>query len=131
MRMLMLVALLAGSAAAAAAQGPGPPSGQSQIVVTTGEAVVRRTPDRAFVTIAVESRSKNPRDAQRQNAEAMTTVRQRLSQAKVSADALKTVGYDLEQEFEIVPNGRVPKEFVARNTIEIRVEDIAHVGELI
>src|SRR5436190_17604948 len=130
MRMLTFVVLLAGSVSAAA-QEPSPMPNQSQVVVSTGEAVVRRTPDRAFITVAVEARAKNPRDAQQKNAEAMTSVRQRLSQARLAADAVKTVGFDLEQEFEIQPNGRVPKEFVARNTIEVRVEDLTKVGEVI
>jgi len=128
--MLTFVVLLAGSVSAAA-QEPSPMPNQSQVVVSTGEAVVRRTPDRAFITVAVEARAKNPRDAQQKNAEAMTSVRQRLSQARLAADAVKTVGFDLEQEFEIQPNGRVPKEFVARNTIEVRVEDLTKVGEVI
>jgi len=128
--MLTFVVLLAGSVSAAA-QEPSPMPNQSQVVVSTGEAVVRRTPDRAFITVAVEARAKNPRDAQQKNAEAMTSVRQRLSQARLAADAVKTVGFDLEQEFEIQPNGRVPKEFVARSTIEVRVEDLTKVGEVI
>jgi uncharacterized protein YggE len=128
--LLTLAVVLAGSVRAAA-QEPSSTPNQPPVVVTTGEAVVRRTPDRAFITIAVESRAKNPRDAQRQNAEAMNTVQQRLTQARLPADAIRTLGYDLEQEFDIQPNGRVPKDFVARNTIELRVEEVAHVGELI
>ena len=58
----------------------------------------------AFVTIAVESHAKNPRDAQRQNAEAMTAVQQRLAQARVARDAVRTLGYGLEQEFDFLGN---------------------------
>ena len=52
-------------------------------IVTTGEAVVRRAPDQSFVTVSVESRARNPRDAQRQNAETMTAVQQRIAAAGV------------------------------------------------
>ena len=106
------------------------PSDPPQIV-TSGDAIVRRTPDRAFVTIAVESRFRNPRDAQKQNAEVATQVQQRLAQARLGADAIRTLGYHLEQEFEVVPTGRIPREYVARNTIEVRVDDLSKVGELI
>jgi uncharacterized protein YggE len=101
------------------------------VIVTSGDAIVRRTPDRAFVTIAIETRSKNPRDAQKQNADAATQVQQRLSQAKLGADAIRTLGYHLEQEYEVVPSGRIPREYVARNSIEVRIDDVSRVGELI
>jgi len=104
---------------------------QTPVVVTTGDAVVRRTPDRAFVDIAVEARAKNPRDAQRQNADAMTAVRQRLTQARIANDAVKTLGYTLDQEFEMVQNNRVPAGFLARNTIVVRIDDITRVGEIL
>jgi uncharacterized protein YggE len=105
---------------------PGPP-----VIITSGDAIVRRTPDRAFVTIAIESRAKNPRDAQKQNADAATQVQQRLTLAKLGADAIRTLGYSLEQDFEVVPNGRIPRDYVARNSIEMRVDDLSRVGELI
>ncbi len=101
------------------------------VIVTSGNATVRRTPDRAFVTIAIESRAKNPREAQKENAEASTQVHQRLSQARLGQDAVRTLGYNLEQDFEVVPTGRIPRDFIARNTIEVRVDDISRVGELI
>ena len=126
----MLLALLL-AAVTDVAQAPTQPSFQQPVIVTTGEAIVRRLPDRAFVTIAVESRAKNPRDAQKQNAEAMTAMQLRLTQTKVPKDAIRTLSYGLDQEFDYVPSGRVPRGFVARNTIEVRVDDIAKVGEVI
>jgi uncharacterized protein YggE len=129
MRMLTLVAWLAAAVPAAAQTASH--AIQTPVVVTTGDAVVRRTPDRAFVNIAVEVRAKNPRDAQRQNADAMTAVRQRLTQARVANDAVTTLGYTLDQEFEMVQNNRVPAGFVARNTIEVRIDDTTRVGEIL
>jgi uncharacterized protein YggE len=126
MRALTAIALLL-TATAASAQTPE----LRDLVVTNGEAVVRRAPDRAFVTVTVEIRAKSPRDAQRQNAEAMTAVQQRLDQARVPKDAMRTLGYDLQQEFDFPQGRRVPREFVARNAVEVRVDDIARVGELL
>jgi uncharacterized protein YggE len=100
-------------------------------IVTTGEARVLRAPDQAFVTVAVESRSKNPRDAQRQNAETMTAVQQRLAASGVAKEAVRTLGYSIQQEFDY-PNGRrVPREFVARNALEVRVEPVERTGDVI
>jgi uncharacterized protein YggE len=113
----------------AAAQEPVPP--QVPTIVTVGEAVVRRAPDRAFVTVNVETRDKNPRDAQKQNAEAMTAVQQRLAQVRVPKDAIRTTGYDLEQQVDFVEGRRVPRDFVARNGIEVRVDDTTRVGDIL
>src|SRR5438093_784919 len=100
-------------------------------IVTTGQAMVRRAPDVAFVTLGVESRANNPRDAQRQNADEMAAVQRRLTDAGVPRDALRTLGLDLQQEFDFTNGRRVPRGFVARNTIEVRIEEIARVGELV
>jgi uncharacterized protein YggE len=114
---------------ALAAQEPARP--QEPVVVTVGEAIVRRPPDRAFITIGVETRAKSPRDAQRQNADAMTAVQQRLSQARLGGDAIRTTGYNIQQEFDFVQGKRVPREFVARNGLEVRVDDVARTGEIL
>ncbi len=129
MHSVMLLALIVAAAAPLGAQQRDAPPPDT--VVTSGDAVVRRAPDRAFITVTVETRAKSPRDAQRQNAEAMTAVRQRLAQAGVPREAIRTLGYDLQQEFDFVSGRRVPREFVARNAIEIRLDEIARVGELL
>ena len=55
----------------------------------------------------------------------------RLRKAGVPADAIRTVGYDLQQEFDFVNNKRVSRGYVARNSIEVRVDDVYRVGELL
>jgi uncharacterized protein YggE len=127
--MRLIAVLWIALAGAAAAQEPAQP--QNNVVVTVGEATIRRAPDRAFVTVAVETRARSPRDAQRLNAEAMTAVQQRLTQARLAPDVLRTTGYDLQQEFDFVQGKRVPREFVARNGIEVRLDDIARTGEIL
>jgi len=126
----MLIITLVLAASPASAQPPDA-SNPLNVIVTNGEAVVRRAPDRAFVTVTVEARAKSPRDAQRLNAEAMTAVQQRLTAARVPKDAIRTLGYDLEQEFDFTQGKRVPREFLARNSIELRVDEIGRVGELL
>src|SRR3954471_20861497 len=124
-RMILAALLVAAAATPAAAQEA------LNVVITTGEAVVQRAPDRAFVTIASEARAKTSRDAQRQNADTMAAVRQRLMQAGIAADAVRTLGIDLQQEFDFPQGRRVPREYVARNAIEVRIDDLAHVGEVL
>jgi uncharacterized protein YggE len=115
--------------AAAAAQQPSPTD--PPLVVSTGEGVVEAAPDRAWITITAESRAGNPRDAQRRNAEAMTPVLAKLRSSGIPSDAIRTLGYDLQQEWDYVNNQRVSKGYVARNTVDVRVDNIDRVGELL
>jgi hypothetical protein len=100
-------------------------------VVTTGEGIVQAAPDRAWITISAESRASSPREAQRRNAEAMGPVQDALRAAKVPADAIRTMAYDLQQEWDFVEGRRVSRGYVARNSLEVRVDDITRVGELL
>jgi uncharacterized protein YggE len=101
-------------------------------IVVTGESVVRRTPDVAFVTLATESRARSPREAQRQNAPAMAAVYQRLDTAGIKRDAVRTLAFDVHQAFDVTPDGRrAPREWIARNVIDVRLEDVDRVGDII
>ncbi len=111
---------------AVAQEPPSPP-----VVVTTGEAVVKMAPDRAFVTIAAESRARTPSEAQRQNAQAMGSVQQRLKEARLPADAIRTLGYDLHPEFEYQGGRQTLRGYLARNTIEVRLDDLARLGDVV
>ena len=110
-----------------AAQDPRP----GATVVTAGKGVVQSVPDRAWITIIAESRASNARDAQRRNAEIMAPVQDKLRAVGVPADALRTIAYDLQQEWDVVNNRRVARGYVARNTIEVRVDDVNRIGELL
>jgi uncharacterized protein YggE len=122
----LMLALL--SAATVQTQGV---DASASVIVTIGEAVVRRAPDRAFVTLAVESRASNPREAMRQNSEVMLSVQKRLAEARLPKETVRTLGYSLEQEFDFVDQRRVPRGFLARNSIEVTLDDVGRTGEII
>jgi uncharacterized protein YggE len=100
-------------------------------VQTFGEGLIETVPDRAWITVTAESRASNPRDAQKRNADAMNPVLDKLKAAGIPADAIRTVGYDLQQEWDFVNNRRVSRGYVARNSVEVRVDTIDRVGELL
>lgn len=131
MKHRFLVFVLCLLPAGAFAQQPTPPAtppAEPQVVVT-GEGLVQAVPDRAWITISAESRASNPREAQKRNTDAMTPVLDKLRAAGVPADAIKTVAYDVQYEWEWVNNRRVGKGYLARNTIEVRVDNVDRVGE--
>jgi uncharacterized protein YggE len=108
------------------AQEPALPS--PPVVVTIGQATIMAAPDRAFVTIAAESRSKNSAEAQRLNADAMTAVMARLQQAGIQKEAIRTLAYDLQPEFDYANGRQTLRDYVARNSIEVRLDDMTRVG---
>jgi uncharacterized protein YggE len=120
---LSLTATLASAQTPAASSEP--------VIVVTGEGVIKAAPDQAWVTFAVESRSKNPKEAQAQNAKAMAAIQERLFAAGIAKDAVRTLSYDLHLESDWVSGRQVLRGYVARNTIEVRLDDITRVGEVI
>ena len=94
------------------------------VIATHGQASLKRAPDQAWVSIAAESRASTPAEAQRLNAEAMQGVNAALSRTGLASDTIRTTGYSLQPEMEYTNGrGRV-KGYVARNQIEVRVDDL-------
>jgi uncharacterized protein len=129
MHTLLLALCLLTLPAAASAQPP--TSSEGPIVVTTGEGIVKRAPDRAWVTIAAESRARTPREAQKLNADAMSAVLQKLKAAGLPGDSIRTTGYDLHPEFDYANNRQTLRGYLARNTVEVRVDDLPKLGEIL
>lgn len=128
---LVAGALVGGAAGPAGAADDDATGTKPPLVVVAGEATVRTSPDRAFVVVAVEARDKDPKQAQRRNAEVMTAVQAKLRGAGVAAEAVRTLGFQLDLESDWVNGRRIPRGYVARNTVEVRLDEIARVGEII
>jgi len=128
LRTIVVAALLVLPAAAQAQQPPAQAEREST-VAASGEGVVQAVPDRAWISIGAESRASSAREAQKRNTEAMTPVIDKLKAAGVAAEAIRTVQYDLQYEWDYVNNKRVGRGYVARNTIDVRVDTIDRVGE--
>ena len=120
-------------AAPALAQTPeaGPKATTEPVIVTTGEGVVKIAPDRVWVSIAAESRAKSPREAQRANADAMKAVLDKLKTLGLPPDAVRTSGYDLQPEYDYANGRQSLRDYAARNTIEIRIDDVARAGDVL
>ena len=130
MRIAAVGSVLALAAVPLAAQAPIVPPAEP-VVVTQGHAVINAAPDRAYVTVAAESRSRNSAEAQKANAEAMTQVLQRLQQAGVSKDSIRTLSYELTPEFDYANGRQTFRDYLVRNSVEVRVDDMNRVGAVI
>lgn len=124
---LALVSLLL-TASPALAQQNAP---ETPAIVTTGRAEVKLAPDRAWVAINAESRAKDPKEAQRLNAAAMNAVMQRLEEMNLGDDAVRTTAYELHPEFDYADGRQTLRGYVARNSIEVRIDDITRIGDVL
>jgi hypothetical protein len=61
----------------------------------------------------------------------MRPVQDKLRAAGIPAEAIRTIGYDVQYEWDFVNNKRVGRGYVARNTIEVRIDTIDRVGEFL
>lgn len=130
MKSLVLTALVA-LACATTASAQSPPPADAAVVVTIGEGIVKRAPDRAWVTIAAESRAKTPAEVQKLNADAMSSVLQKLKGLGLPAEAIRTAGYELRPEFDFANNRQTLRGYMARNAVEVRVDDLPRLGEVL
>lgn len=128
---LAAVTFVAGLAAVPASAQTAVHATDVPVIVTSGEAEVKRAPDRAWVVIRAESRSKDPKEAQRLNSDAMTAVTAKLKGLSLGPDAIRTTSYELQPEFDYANGRQTLRGYVARNTIEVRVDEVARVGDVL
>ncbi len=100
------------------------------VIVTSGDGVVTASADEAYVTVTVESRAKLPRDAQRANAQIMTAVQEKLKGAGIPQPNIKTLSVELHPEFDYNNGKQTLRGYVARNSVEIKVEQLERSGEI-
>jgi len=103
---------------------------QTPVIVTTGEGVVRRAPDRAWITVAAESRANTAAEAQRANTEAMTAVIDRIKAAGIPAEAIQTSAYTLQPEFDYANGRQTLRDYLARNEVQVRIDTLSKTGEV-
>lgn len=100
-------------------------------IIVTGEGIIKATPDQAWISIGAESRSKMSKDAQQRNADAMTAVLQKIAAFGIAKDAIKTTALDLQMEYDYANGKQTPRGYVARNTVEVRVDDLTKLGDVL
>ena len=127
-RLVLAACLLLSNAGGVAAQVPAP---LTNVIVTQGEATLKRAPDRAWLTVSTEARDPRATEARTKNAEAMTIVQAALKGAGVSADALRTTAVSVSPEFDYNNGRSTLRGYVARNQIEVRVDTLDRLSDII
>ena len=127
-RITLITVLVLGWSGRATAQTPTP---DPAVVVTEGEAVLKRMPDRAFLAIATEVRDGKAANARRKSAEGMTEIRAALTAAGLPESAIRTSGYSLRPEMEYSYGRPSVRNYVVLNQIEIRIDDLDKLADAI
>ena len=128
MKTFVPVLLLLLTSAPGFAQQPTQPN--TPVIVTSGEGLVKRAPDRAWVSIAAESRARTAPDAQKLNTDAMTAVLDKIKALGVPAEAIRTTAYTVQPDFEYQNGRQNLKGYIARNQVEVRVDDLPKLGDI-
>jgi uncharacterized protein len=123
--LVAIVSLLGVSAAAAQVASSSP------VIVTHGEATVKRPADRALLSIAVETRETKAAEARRRSAEAMLALQSALRSVGLAADAIRTTGYVLIPEMEWTNGRGTVRGYLVRNQIDVRVDELDKLGDVI
>ncbi len=111
-----------------------PPVEQPRTLNVTGVGTVEREPEKAVLTLAVESEASTAREASQQNAQRMDAVATALRGAGIPARDIRTLSYQLSPVYARVPaDGGSPKitGYRAMNTVRVAIDSIARVGRVI
>jgi hypothetical protein len=103
----------------------------AKTIVVSGTGSVFSKPDLAYVTIAVQTQSKDAQSAQQDNARKMTSTIDTLKSKGISENDVRTVGYRLDPMMDYESKPPVIVGYLAVNTIQITVRDLNNVGKII
>lgn len=102
-------------------------------IVASGTGSVIGTPDRAQISLAVETENQNVKAAQTENAARMTKVMDALIAAGIPKEALKTTGYNIYPVYEDtkIYGLQKVKTYRVTNTLTVTLHDVSRTGEVI
>ncbi|OPY38717.1 MAG: oxidative stress defense protein [Methanoregula sp. PtaU1.Bin051] len=130
--LLIAVATLAGTASAALL------GGDDREIHATGTGSVIGTPDRAQISLAIETQNTDVKTAQLENAARMTQVIDSLVAAGIPRDALKTTGYTIYPVYDYPEiytdksgSERKIQSYRVTNTLTVTLHDVNRVGDVI
>ena len=129
---LALLAMTAVFAGGVAAQSGNTTTTAEQLILTSSTGEVTTTPDRAIISVTVETENPDAQSAQARNAQIMVAVTDALKKAGIATEDLKTTGYSIYPVYADSTNILTPKvqQYRVDNTLLITVRDISRAGEI-
>ena len=134
MKFVLLPALLLAVAAPAAAQQP--TEKPDRVINVNAVGTVQREPERAVITVAVESNAQNAQQAAQANATKMDAVFAALRRVGIVPPKVRTIAYELQPQYA-QPDRENPNPtlrvigYRAVNMVVVEVDSIKRVGAVI
>ena len=100
-------------------------------VTTSGQASVRLAPDRAWVTVGIEARAMKPQDAQKKAALTMQAVQAKLASLGIPKEAIRTVAFNLNADWDYANRQRVLRGYIVSNHIEVKVDALDKLADVL
>jgi hypothetical protein len=92
---------------------------------------VKLAPERAWVTVGIEARSPKSQDAQKKAALVMTAIQTQIKSLRIPDNAIRTVSFNLNADWDYTNNKRVLRGYVVSNMVEVKVDDITKVADVL
>lgn len=126
--------ILAGSATAASAQSVSASDAAFRATTLNLSAYgeTRTAPDKATISLGVQTQAATAVEAIRQNAERMTRVIETLKKSGIAAKDIQTSGLNLNPQYAY-KEGEAPRltGYQASNTVTVTVHDLSRVGQAV
>jgi uncharacterized protein YggE len=102
-------------------------------VVVSASEEVDVAPDRAHLSVSVETRGRTSQLASQENARIATAVLESLQRAGIAAAQIRTIGLTLSPEYRYPEGGGRPTVvgYAARNTLQVEIRNISRVGSVV
>src|SRR6476659_73691 len=115
------------------AQSGTPPTLPPPSISTSGVGAPSVVPDRAMVSVAVESQGQTAAAAGAENAQLQSKVIDAVKAAGVAAAQIRTSGYNVFPEYTQATGGKGPRisGYRAHNTVQVEVRNLESVGKVI
>ncbi len=111
--------------------GSSPLAAQEASLVASGTGTVQLSPDRATLSVAIESRAAEASGAGARNAEIVASVRGALGAVGIGADDITTAHYNVRADWRRQDGERIPDGYVAETMLRVTLADIANAGKAI
>jgi uncharacterized protein YggE len=134
MKYVAMFALLAASAGSLSAQQA--PERPDRVITVNATGTVQREPERAVITVAVESQAASAQAAVSANARKMEAVYAALRRVGIVPPKVRTISYELQPQYA-QPSRDVPNPtprivgYRALNMLLVEVDTVARVGSVI
>jgi uncharacterized protein YggE len=125
---LFAVSTRVSAQAGATAASPGPQ------IVTSGSGEAQIAPDRATISVGVQTRATTAAAAGADNARRQRAILDTLRALGLTSEQLSTVNYNVSPEMQYTPNGTTPPKVVGytvSNTVRADVRKLDEVGKVI